>query len=134
MSDFQSLSVATPSGKTRPPDWTQRDRVRRDRLLRRLARANGKRLISVLGPAGSGKSILLSQHFEERLAAGAKIGWITLDRADTDAALLLNGFVRALEQTLGPAPRTIREDALAWATNDPMRAVRRLLDWPRPGA
>jgi LuxR family maltose regulon positive regulatory protein len=122
---------ATPVTKLEPKHWTERDRVTRVRLLDRLQAARDKRLISLVGPAGSGKSILLAQHFRACRAQGEHIAWLTLDRADADPSLLLNGLVRALETALGPAPETVRADAAAAAASDPSRAVRRLLDWPK---
>lgn len=128
---LHETSDATPRGKLEPQSWTQRDRVPRARLLERLSEARDKRLIAIVGPAGSGKSILLAQHFDAKAEIGSPIGWLTLDRADANAALLLNGLIRALEPVLGMAPDAIRNEALAAANDDPTRAVRRLLDWPK---
>jgi|GEM_PF-2638105 len=128
---LRDANDATPRRKLEPQDWTQRERVPRKRLLERLTQAEDKRLVAITGPAGSGKSILLAQHFAARSETGAAIGWITLDHADADPALLLNGFIRALEPVLGAAPDAICGDALAAAAADPTRAVRRLLDWPK---
>ncbi|WP_135210686.1 LuxR C-terminal-related transcriptional regulator [Vitreimonas flagellata] len=122
---------ATPLSKLEPKLWTQRDRVTRVRLLDRLQGARHKRLISLVGPAGSGKSILLAQHFQASRAQSEPIAWLTLDHADTDPRLLLNGLVRALEAALGPAPDDVRHDAVEAAANEPALAVRRLLDWPK---
>ncbi len=122
---------ATPLSKLEPKLWTQRDRVTRVRLLDRLQAARHKRLISLVGPAGSGKSILLAQHFQACRAQGEQIAWLTLDRADTDPRLMLNGLARALETALGPAPDDVRADAVETAACDPALAVRRLLDWPK---
>ncbi|HVK81373.1 MAG TPA: hypothetical protein VM915_12250, partial [Verrucomicrobiae bacterium] len=122
---------ATPLSKLEPKQWTQRDRVMRVRLLDRLHAAERKRLISLVGPAGSGKSILLAQYFQACRAQGQAIAWLTIDRADTDARLLLNGLTRALETALGPIPSDVRADAIAATADDPALAVRRLLDWPK---
>jgi len=121
---------ATPRRKLEPQDWTQRERVPRERLLDRLAQADNKRLVAIIGPVGSGKTVLLAQHFKALADAGAAVGWLTLDRADTDPALLLNGIIRTLQSALGPIPADIRDNALALAETDATRAVRRLLDWP----
>lgn len=128
MSQLCQARDATPLRKLRPPAWTQAHRVPRTRLLCRLEKAQDKRLISIVGPAGSGKSILLAQHYAVRRAQGASIGWISLDRADGDPQLALNGFLRALEPVLGGMDESVRRRAFAVA-DDPTHAIRCVLDW-----
>lgn len=120
---------AIPPSKLIPPAWAQ-GRVLRDRLIDRLDRAVEARLVAVAGPAGSGKTISLAQHYAAQRARGLPIAWFTLDRADTDPALLLAGLVRTLEAVLGPAPLKLVEDAVDLLAADPTLAARRLLDWP----
>lgn len=119
-------SDLTPHGKLEPQAWTRPDRVLRTRLLDRLDEARNKQLIAIVGPAGSGKSILLSQHYAARRGDG--VGWITLDHADTDPALLLSGLIRAAEAVVGAAPDGVTKAARGASTNR-ARAVRSVLSW-----
>ncbi len=76
--------------------------VRRDRLFLRLAAANEKKCTLVTGPAGYGKSVLLSQWLEERQreasaeGLAARYGWLSLDDGDNDPVRFWSYLVAAL--------------------------------------
>lgn len=117
-----------PRSKLAPPAWA-RGHVLRDRLIDRLDRAVEARLVAVAGPAGSGKTISLAQHYAAQRERGTPIAWFTLDRADRDPALLLAGLFQALETVLDTPPAGLLDETLELLAADPTLAARRLLDW-----
>jgi LuxR family maltose regulon positive regulatory protein len=117
-----------PRTKLVPPAWA-RGHVLRDRLIDRLDRAVEARLVAVAGPAGSGKTISLAQHYGAQRERRLPIAWFTLDKADCDPALLLAGLFQALETVLEPAPAGLLDETLELLAADPTLVARRLLDW-----
>ena len=67
----------------------------RPRLERLLAGGERARVTLVVAPAGWGKSSLVSQWLRGR---GAAAGWVSLDRADDDAARFWRYLLTAVEQ------------------------------------
>jgi LuxR family transcriptional regulator, maltose regulon positive regulatory protein len=68
--------------------------VRRSSLLERLARGDPRPIVSVVAPAGYGKTTLLSQWAEGNSQAFA---WVTVDEADNDPKVLLAYVAEALD-------------------------------------
>jgi LuxR family transcriptional regulator, maltose regulon positive regulatory protein len=69
--------------------------VRRSSLIERLARADGHPIVSVVAPAGYGKTTLLSQWAE---ANGQAFAWLSLEEPDNDPKVLLTYVAEALDQ------------------------------------
>ena len=67
--------------------------VRRSRLIERLAGGQRCPLVSVVAPAGYGKTTLLSQWAER---AGQSVAWVSVDEADNDPKVLLRYVAEAL--------------------------------------
>jgi len=83
--------------------------IARPRLLERLAHARGRRCVVLEGPAGCGKTSLLTVWRRELVAADVDVAWLALDAADDDPArfaeALLAGLVRV-------DPALVREAAV----------------------
>ena len=67
--------------------------VGRSALIDRLARDNGRPIVSVVAPAGYGKTTLLSQWAE---VSGLAFAWVSVDAADNDPKVLLTYIAEAL--------------------------------------
>jgi len=68
--------------------------VRRSSLIERLARGNPRPIVSVVAPAGYGKTTLLSQWAERN---GQAFAWVTVDEGDNDPKVLLTYVAEALD-------------------------------------
>jgi LuxR family maltose regulon positive regulatory protein len=68
--------------------------VRRSPLLERLARGDRRPIVSVVAPAGYGKTTLLSQWAERH---GQAFAWVSVDEADNDPKVLLRYVAEALD-------------------------------------
>ena len=68
--------------------------VRRSRLIERLARGDRCPIVSVVAPAGYGKTTLLSQWAEGN---GQAFAWVSVDEADNDPKVLLSYVAEALD-------------------------------------
>ena len=68
--------------------------VRRPALLERLIRDDPRRIVSVIAPAGYGKTTLLAQWAE---ASSQDFAWLSLEDADNDPKVLLAGIAEALD-------------------------------------
>ena len=68
--------------------------VRRSSLIDRLARGGPRPVVSVVAPAGYGKTTLLSQWAERN---GQAFAWVSVDEADNDAKVLLRYVAEALD-------------------------------------
>ena len=68
--------------------------VRRSSLLERLANGDARRLVSVAGPAGYGKTTLLSQWAARGDQAFA---WVSVDEPDNDPKVLMTYVAEALD-------------------------------------
>jgi LuxR family maltose regulon positive regulatory protein len=86
--------------------------VRRRALLERLIDADARRIVSVVAPAGYGKTTLLSQWAEREDRAFA---WVSIDEADNDPKVLLTYLAEALNAVEPLGPRVF--DALASPTS-----------------
>jgi LuxR family transcriptional regulator, maltose regulon positive regulatory protein len=86
--------------------------VRRSRLIARLARGDRCPVVSVVAPAGYGKTTLLSQWAEGN---GQAFAWVSVDEADNDPKVLLSYVAEALDAVEPIAERVF--DALASAAS-----------------
>ena len=76
--------------------WRPRARpgsVRRSSLIDRLARSASRPIVSVVAPAGYGKTTLLAQWAERN---GQAFAWVSVDEADNDPKVLLTYVAEAL--------------------------------------
>ena len=82
--------------------------VRRPSLIDRLARDDCGPIVSVVAPAGYGKTTLLSQWAERN---GQAFAWVSVDEADNDPKVLLTYVAEALDAVQPVGGRVF--DALA---------------------
>ncbi len=82
--------------------------VRRPSLIERLARDDCGPIVSVVAPAGYGKTTLLSQWAERN---GQAFAWVSVDEADNDPKVLLTYIAEALDAVQPVGGRVF--DALA---------------------
>ena len=68
--------------------------IRRSLLIERLARDDARPIVSVVAPAGYGKTTLLSQWAERN---GQAFAWVSVDEADNDPKVLLTYVAEALD-------------------------------------
>jgi len=68
--------------------------VERERLVKRIAEAEGCSVIAVVAPAGYGKSTLLA----EWAADQPRVGWVSIDKRDNDPAVLLTYLAVAVDR------------------------------------
>ena len=68
--------------------------VTRSPLIERLARSEPRPIVSVVAPAGYGKTTLLSQWAERN---GQSFAWVSVDEADNDPKVLLTYVAEALD-------------------------------------
>jgi LuxR family transcriptional regulator, maltose regulon positive regulatory protein len=68
--------------------------VRRSPLIERLARSDPRPIVSVVAPAGYGKTTLLSQWAERN---GQAFAWVSVDEGDNDPKVLLTYVAEALD-------------------------------------
>jgi LuxR family maltose regulon positive regulatory protein len=68
--------------------------VRRSSLIERLARDGPRPIVSVVAPAGYGKTTLLSQWAEH---SGQSFAWVSVDEGDNDPKVLLSYVAAALD-------------------------------------
>ena len=67
--------------------------VRRSSLIERLARSGSRSIVSVVAPAGYGKTTLLAQWAERN---GQAFTWVSVDEKDNDPKILLTYVAEAL--------------------------------------
>ena len=68
--------------------------VRRSSLIERLKRGDPRPIVSVVGPAGYGKTTVLSQWAERN---GQAFAWVSVDEPDNDPKVLLTYVAEALD-------------------------------------
>ncbi len=68
--------------------------VRRSSLIERLKRGDPRPIVSVVGPAGYGKTTFLSQWAERN---GQAFAWVSVDEPDNDPKVLLTYVAEALD-------------------------------------
>jgi LuxR family maltose regulon positive regulatory protein len=93
--------------KLRRPS-TRPGAVLRSSLIDRLARDDSRPIVSVVAPAGYGKTTLLSQWAERN---GHAFAWVSVDEADNDPKVLLTYVAEALDAVQPVGGRVF--DALA---------------------
>jgi LuxR family transcriptional regulator, maltose regulon positive regulatory protein len=81
------------ASKLRRP-LTRPGTIRRSLLIERLARENSRPVVSVVAPAGYGKTTLLSQWAERN---GQAFAWVSVDEKDNDPKVLLTYVAEALD-------------------------------------
>jgi LuxR family maltose regulon positive regulatory protein len=81
------------ASKLRPP-LLRPGTVRRSSLIERLARSDPHPIVSVVAPAGYGKTTLLSQWAERN---GQSFAWVSVDEEDNDPKVLLSYVAEALD-------------------------------------
>jgi LuxR family transcriptional regulator, maltose regulon positive regulatory protein len=81
------------ASKLRRP-WLRPGTVRRSPLIRRLMRDGCGPVVSVVAPAGYGKTTLLAQWAEDN---GQAFAWVSADEADNDPKVLLSYVAQALD-------------------------------------
>ena len=81
------------TSKLRRP-WVRPGTVRRSLLIERLARGDARPIVSVVAPAGYGKTTLLAQWAERN---GQAFAWVSLDERDNDPKVLLTYIAEALD-------------------------------------
>ncbi len=84
-----AAASTTPAARPGPPRAAARV-VARERLLSQLTEARRRRCIALQGPAGCGKTALLSAWRLELLSMGFDMAWLTLEPADNDLSRLLD--------------------------------------------
>ena len=77
----------------RPP--TRAGTVPRSALIGRLTREDSRPIVSVVAPAGYGKTTLLAQWAERN---GQAFAWVSVDEADNDPKVLLSYVAAALDR------------------------------------
>jgi LuxR family transcriptional regulator, maltose regulon positive regulatory protein len=82
--------------------------IRRSSLIERLARSDSRPIVSVVAPAGYGKTTLLSQWAEHN---GQAFAWVSVDEQDNDPKVLLTYIAEALNAVEPVSGRVF--DALA---------------------
>ena len=68
--------------------------MRRSSLIERLGRDDPRPIVSVVAPAGYGKTTLLSQWAERN---GQAFAWVSVDEGDNDPKVLLSYVAEALD-------------------------------------
>ena len=96
--------------------------VRRPSLIERLARDDSRPIVSVVAPAGFGKTTLLSQWAERN---GQAFAWVSVDEQDNDAKVLLRYVAEALD-AVQPVSRRVFEALASPASSVPGSVVPRL--------
>src|SRR6516165_11247905 len=81
------------ASKLRPP-LIRRDTVVRSGLIDRLATSDIHPIVSMVAPAGYGKTTLLSQWAEHN---GQAFAWVSVDEKDNDPKVLLTYVAEALD-------------------------------------
>jgi LuxR family transcriptional regulator, maltose regulon positive regulatory protein len=96
-----AVAFALAEAKLRPPP-ARPGIVHRSALVDRLSTAEAPPVISVVAPAGYGKSTLLAQWAERQRP---RAGWVSVDERDNDPAVLLAYIATALDriEPIGPA-------------------------------
>jgi LuxR family transcriptional regulator, maltose regulon positive regulatory protein len=108
-------------GKLRIPS-TRPGSVRRTSLIERLAREVSCPIVSVVAPAGYGKTTLLAQWAER---SGHAVAWVSVDEQDNDPTGLLGAVARALDG-VQPVARPVFDALASPASSVPGSVVPRL--------
>ena len=114
------VDLALVETKLRPP-WTRPGIVPRSALVERLSESTAP-IVTVIAPAGYGKTTLLGQW-----AAGTSLrsAWLSLDPQDNEPSVLLTSLLAALGR-IEPIDPEVAGTLLAEAAVEPSWSVRRL--------
>ena len=104
----------------RPP--TRPGTVRRSSLIERLARGDSSPIVSVVAPAGYGKTTLLAQWAERD---GRPFAWVSVDERDNDPKILLSYIAEALS-AVQPVGTRVFDALTSAASSVPGSVVPRL--------
>jgi LuxR family transcriptional regulator, maltose regulon positive regulatory protein len=96
--------------------------VRRASLVEQLVREDSGPIVSVVAPAGYGKTTLLAQWAEH---SGQAVAWVSVDERDNDPKLLLAYVAKALD-TVQPVGRPVFDALASPASSVPGSVVPRL--------
>src|SRR5215471_1135024 len=96
--------------------------VRRSSLIERLGRDDSRPIVSVVTPAGYGKTTLLSQWAE---SSGQAFAWVSVDDGDNDPKVLLTYVTEALN-TIEPVDHRTFDALASPASSVPGSVVPRL--------
>jgi len=107
--------------KLRSPP-TRAGTVPRSTLIDRLEREDSRPIVSVVAPAGYGKTTLLSQWAGRN---GRAFAWVSVDEADNDAKVLLSYVATALDR-VQPVGERVFEALASPASSVPGSVVPRL--------
>ena len=100
----------------------RRGTVRRSQLIEWLARDHSQPIVSVVAPAGYGKTTLLSQWAERH---GQSFAWVSLDEPDNDPKVLLSYVAEALN-AVEPIDERVFDALASPASSVPGTVVPRL--------
>jgi LuxR family transcriptional regulator, maltose regulon positive regulatory protein len=109
------------ASKLRPP-LIRPGTVRRSSLIKRLAGGDSRPVVSVVAPAGYGKTTLLSQWAEGN---GQSFAWVSVDEADNDPKVLLSYVAEALD-AVEPIDERVFDALASPASSVPGSVVPRL--------
>lgn len=84
--------------RMRPP-WRLGPLIKRAALLEKLERRDNAHLVIIHGPAGYGKTVLLTQRHQWLQAQARPCSWLTLDETDADPVQFLAHLVASLDST-----------------------------------
>jgi LuxR family maltose regulon positive regulatory protein len=96
--------------------------IRRSSLIQRLARETSPSIVSVVAPAGYGKTTLLSQWAERN---GQAFAWVQVDERDNDPKVLLS-YVAAALDAIEPVGERVFDALASPASSVPGSVVPRL--------
>ena len=96
--------------------------VRRTLLIEQMVREKSRPIISVVAPAGYGKTTLLAQWAEHN---GQAVAWVSIDENDNDPKVLLAYVARALD-AVQPVGRRVFDALTSPASSVPGSVVPRL--------
>jgi LuxR family transcriptional regulator, maltose regulon positive regulatory protein len=96
--------------------------VRRPALVERLAQDDRRPVVSVVAPAGYGKTTLLSQWAERN---GQAFAWVSVDEKDNDPKVLLTYIAQALDR-IEPVGQRVFDALASPASSVPGSVVPRL--------
>src|SRR6516165_11246549 len=109
------------TSKLHPPP-TRPGTIGRASLIKQLADGEPSRIVSVVAPAGYGKTTLLSQWAE---SSGQAFAWVSVDDADNDPKVLLRYVAEALD-VIEPLGERVFEALASPASSVPGSVVPRL--------
>ncbi|MFP3566241.1 LuxR C-terminal-related transcriptional regulator [Paraburkholderia sp. SIMBA_030] len=106
-----TAGLSTIDTKLLPPKQ-KHQLLKRERLMRDVARHRACRLVLITAPAGYGKTSLLGQVLESLAVQRYPVSWISIDRDDNDLMRFFAHLWRAISASVG-GPETF-QSALAW--------------------